>query len=54
MIGKLRIILGRMTTKIIVEYSIIAGGIALVIVAVVNSIGSTLNTDFSNVRTGLK
>ena len=37
-----------------IEYSILAGGIALVIVAVVNSIGSTLNTDFSNVRTGLK
>jgi hypothetical protein len=33
MIGKLRIILGRMTTKIIVEYSIIA---AALIVAITN------------------
>jgi pilus assembly protein Flp/PilA len=37
-----------------IEYSIIAGGIALVIVAVVNSIGTTVNTTFTSVQTGLK
>jgi pilus assembly protein Flp/PilA len=37
-----------------IEYSIIAGGIALVIVAVVNSIGTTVNTTFTTVQTGLK
>jgi pilus assembly protein Flp/PilA len=35
-----------------IEYSILAGGIALVIVAAVNSIGTTLNKDFSAVQTG--
>ncbi len=37
-----------------IEYSIIAGGIALVIVAIVNGIGSTLNTTFTSVQSGLK
>jgi pilus assembly protein Flp/PilA len=37
-----------------IEYSMIAAGIALVIVAVVNGIGTTLNTTFSSVQTGLK
>jgi pilus assembly protein Flp/PilA len=37
-----------------IEYSLIAAGIALVIVAAVNSIGSTLNTAFTSVQAGLK
>jgi pilus assembly protein Flp/PilA len=37
-----------------IEYSLIAAGIALVIVAAVNGIGSTLNTTFSSVQTALK
>jgi len=37
-----------------IEYSIIAAGIALVIVAVVNGIGTTLSTTFTSVQSGLK
>jgi pilus assembly protein Flp/PilA len=37
-----------------IEYSLIAAGIALVIVAIVNGIGTTLNTTFTAVQTGLK
>jgi pilus assembly protein Flp/PilA len=37
-----------------IEYSLIAAGIALVIVAVVNGIGSTLNTTFNAVQTGFQ
>jgi pilus assembly protein Flp/PilA len=37
-----------------IEYSIVAAGIALVIVAVVNSIGTKVNTIFTSAQTGLK
>ena len=37
-----------------IEYALIASGIALAIVAVVYSIGTTLNTTFTSVATGLK
>jgi len=37
-----------------IEYSILAAGIALVIVAAVNGIGTILNTTFTSVQTGLK
>jgi pilus assembly protein Flp/PilA len=37
-----------------IEYSIIAAGIALVIVAAVNGIGAVLNTTFASMSTGLK
>jgi pilus assembly protein Flp/PilA len=37
-----------------IEYSLIAAGIALVIVAVVNGIGTTVNATFTTVQTGLK
>jgi pilus assembly protein Flp/PilA len=37
-----------------IEYSMIAGGIALVIVAVVNGIGTTLSGIFSTVQPALK
>ena len=37
-----------------IEHALIAVGISIVIVAPVNSIGSTLKTTFSNVSTQLK
>jgi pilus assembly protein Flp/PilA len=37
-----------------IEYALIAGGISIVIVAAVNSLGTTLNTTFSSVSTALK
>jgi len=36
-----------------IEYTMIAGGIALVIIAVVNGIGSILTGTFASVQTGL-
>ena len=37
-----------------IEYGLIAAGIALAIVAVVNGLGSNLNTVFTSVNTSLK
>jgi pilus assembly protein Flp/PilA len=37
-----------------IEYAIIASGISIVIVAVVNSLGSTLNATFTSIQTALK
>jgi pilus assembly protein Flp/PilA len=37
-----------------IEYGLIAAGISLAIIAVVNGIGSTLNTKFSSINTSLK
>lgn len=37
-----------------IEYGLIAAGIALVIIAAVNGIGSKLNTKFSAINTSLK
>jgi pilus assembly protein Flp/PilA len=37
-----------------IEYSMIAAGIALVIVATVNGIGTILKTTFTSVQTALK
>jgi pilus assembly protein Flp/PilA len=37
-----------------IEYALIAAGIALVIVAAVNSVGTSLNTTFTSVATALK
>ena len=36
-----------------IEYGLIAAGIAVVIIAVVQSIGTSLNTSFGSVNTGL-
>jgi pilus assembly protein Flp/PilA len=36
-----------------IEYALIAGGISIVIVAAVNSLGTTLNRTFENVSTAL-
>jgi len=37
-----------------IEYGLIAAGISVVIIATVNSIGSTLNTKFNSISTQLK
>jgi pilus assembly protein Flp/PilA len=37
-----------------IEYGLIAAGIALAIITVVNNLGSTLNTKFGSISTSLK
>jgi pilus assembly protein Flp/PilA len=37
-----------------IEYCLIAAGLSIVILAAVNSIGTTLNTTFTSVNTSLK
>jgi pilus assembly protein Flp/PilA len=37
-----------------IEYGLIAAGISLAIIAVVNGIGSSLNTKFSSINASLK
>ena len=37
-----------------IEYGLIAAGISVAIIAVVNTIGSTLNTKFDSISTQLK
>jgi pilus assembly protein Flp/PilA len=37
-----------------IEYGLIAAGISLAIIAVVNGLGSKLSTNFSNIRSSLK
>ena len=37
-----------------IEYCLIAVGLSIVILAAVNSIGGTLNTNFTSVNTSLK
>ena len=37
-----------------IEYGLIAAGISLAIIAVVNGIGSNLNTKFDSINTSLK
>ena len=36
-----------------IEYGLIAAGISVTIIAVVNNIGTTLNTKFTSIRTQL-
>jgi pilus assembly protein Flp/PilA len=42
------------TAATAIEYGLIAAGIALAIIAVVNGLGSALNNTFSSVNTSLK
>jgi pilus assembly protein Flp/PilA len=42
------------TAATAIEYSLIAGGISIVILAAVQAIGGTLHTTFSKVATALK
>ena len=37
-----------------IEYGLIAAGISLAIIAAVNGLGSTLNTNFTNINSSLK
>lgn len=37
-----------------IEYALIGAGISLAIIASVNSLGGTLNTNFTNLATSLK
>jgi pilus assembly protein Flp/PilA len=37
-----------------IEYGLIAAGISLAIITVVNGLGSTLNTKFTSINTSLK
>ena len=37
-----------------IEYGLIAAGIALAVIAIVNGIGTKLNTAFSNINANLK
>jgi len=37
-----------------IEYGLIAAGISVVIIAAVNSIGTTLNSNFTDISTQLK
>ena len=37
-----------------IEYGLIAAGIALAIITVVNSLGTTLNSKFDSINTSLK
>ena len=37
-----------------IEYGLIAAGIALAIITVVNGLGSTLNTQFTSINSSLK
>jgi len=37
-----------------IEYGLIAAGISVAIIAIVNTIGSTLNTKFTSISTQLK
>ena len=37
-----------------IEYGLIAAGIALAIISVIDSLGSKLNTKFTSINTGLK
>jgi pilus assembly protein Flp/PilA len=42
------------TAATAIEYAIIAAGLSIAIVTVVGSLGSTVNTMFTSVSTGLK
>jgi pilus assembly protein Flp/PilA len=37
-----------------IEYALLAAGISLAIIAVVNGLGTTLNTKFTSINTSLK
>jgi pilus assembly protein Flp/PilA len=45
---------GDETAATAIEYGLIAAGISLVIIAVVNGIGGNLNTKFSSINSSLK
>ena len=46
--------LGDQSGATAIEYCLIAAGLSIVIVTAVNSIGSTVNTNFTSINTSLK
>ena len=50
----LRVFLADESGATAIEYGLIAAGISLAIIAVVNGLGSKLNTKFSSINTSLK
>jgi pilus assembly protein Flp/PilA len=50
----LRVFLADESGATAIEYGLIAAGISLAIIAVVNGLGSKLNTEFSSINTSLK
>jgi pilus assembly protein Flp/PilA len=46
--------LGEKSAATAIEYSLIAGGIALAIVIIVQGLGTTVNATFGSVQTALK
>jgi pilus assembly protein Flp/PilA len=54
MIGKLRSFIADETAATAIEYGLIAAGISVAIISVVNGIGTKLHTAFTSVQTQLK
>ena len=54
MLVKLRRFMADESGATSIEYGLIAAGIALVIIAVINGIGTRLNTKFTSISTQLK
>lgn len=54
MLDRLRVFLKNESGATAIEYGLIAAGISVAIIAVVNGLGTTLNTKFKSVSTQLK
>lgn len=54
MLRKLRAFAADESGATAIEYGLIAAGIALAIIAVVNGLGTRLNTKFTSINTSLK
>lgn len=54
MVNALKAFLADESGATAIEYGLIAAGIALAIISVVNGLGSKLNTKFASINTSLK
>ena len=54
MVGVLKRFLNDQTGATAIEYGLIAAGISVAIIAVVQGLGTNLNTTFTSVQTALK
>ncbi|CAN5324782.1 Flp family type IVb pilin [soil metagenome] len=54
MLGKLKAFVADESGATAIEYGLIAAGISLAIIAVVNGLGSKLNTKFGSINSSLK
>ena len=54
MLGKLTAFAKCESGATAIEYGLIAAGISIAIIAVVNGLGTSLNTKFSSIKTQLK